>query len=376
MSDKGNSEIPRAMPSIERDPIQESAQRARMLLQAGSAQRALEEVGHALAIAPSDPDALMVAGRANAELKKFDDAMRLGRAAAAGRPDDPNILREFAYLRSECGDTAGAVETATKVAALLPEDGDSLADLANLLLNDRKPRKSLRVARNALLLAPASEFAQLVWANAQSQIGHRKEAAPVYRTVLADDPQNFLARHNLTVAARPDVDRLRKLVALANLAGERPDSELLRHNMRIAVGNVVRQSQVLAWAAYIWWFACVRLFHVATGPYQDETAARIILLCLGLAALIGLGIMVAVARRRLGTRFATFARMAARDRLLLAYGALEIAAILTLLVPQLIPTAPIDITIVAGIGMMAVGSILALIRLGRLRYERPSILEG
>jgi tetratricopeptide (TPR) repeat protein len=373
-SDARDTPLPR--PSIERDPVEERAQRARMLLQAGSPTQALKEAGRALALEPSDPDALMVAGRANAELKHYPDAMRLGRAAVAGRPDDPSLLREFAYLRSECGDTAGAVETASKVAGLLPDDGDSLADLANLLLNDRKPRKALAVAKNALLLVPMSEFAQLTWANAQSQLGHRTEAAPVYHAVLADDPQNFLARHNLTVAARPDVDRLRKLVALANLAGERPDSELLRYNMRIAIGNLVRQSQVVAWAAYIWWFAAQRIFRLPTGPYQDEGAARTLLLGLGLAALLALVIMVGVARRRLGARFGTFARMASRDGLLMIYGALEIVAIGVLLIPRLVPSAPVAVVVDVGIGIMALGTLFALIRWGVLRRRRPSTLEG
>src|SRR4051794_14755572 len=108
MSDPGDPDTQSVVPSIERDPVLERAQRARMLLEAGSPSRALDEAGRALALAPADPDALMVAGRAQAQLKNHDDAMRLGRAAVAGRPDDPSILREFAYLRSECGDTAGA----------------------------------------------------------------------------------------------------------------------------------------------------------------------------------------------------------------------------------------------------------------------------
>lgn len=376
MSDQEPPDISMGRPSIDLDPVDERSQRARMLLEGGSPTQALEEAGRALALEPSDPDALMVAGRAQAELKHYADAMRLGRAAVAGRPDDPDLLREFAYLRSECGDTAGGVETASLVAGLLPDDGDSLADLANLLLNDGKPRKALRVAKDALRLAPMSEFAQLTWANAQNQLGHRKEAAPIYQRVLAEDPQTFLARHNLTVAARPDVDRLRKLVALGNLAAERPDSELLRYNMRIAIGNLVRQSQVLAWAAYAWWFAAVRLFHVSIGAYQDERPARIILLCIGVAALLGIVIMVAVARRRLGARFAGFVRMASRDALLMIYGTLEVGAIAVLLIPQLVPATPIAIVIDVGIGIMAAGTLCALTRWGRLRRQRPSVLEG
>lgn len=96
---------------------------ARHLVQSGSMTEARSLVRRTLAIEPSSASALTLAGQIDLRQSALDDAVRhFGRATQAGLQRDPRALLNFARAQQLAGQSAAALATARRAAAMFPDD--------------------------------------------------------------------------------------------------------------------------------------------------------------------------------------------------------------------------------------------------------------
>jgi tetratricopeptide (TPR) repeat protein len=161
------------------------ARRARLLRDAGSVRSALEEAGRVMMTAPDDPEALTVVADARRRLGDLRGGLAAAERAAAIARDDPDTFRALAFARLALRDRDGAIAAARRALDLAPGNPAILGNLATVLLDAGRRRdvwEALSDAEAALAAAPDDYVAQ-----------------DVFRRVLAEAPQDFLARHNLAV---------------------------------------------------------------------------------------------------------------------------------------------------------------------------------
>jgi tetratricopeptide (TPR) repeat protein len=92
--------------------------RGRVLLELGLVEDALGDFEGAHSLDPGHAEAARAVGWVRASLGRFDAALEAYRAAAALRPDDPELLGEMAQLQRHTGDAEAAAETLARIETL------------------------------------------------------------------------------------------------------------------------------------------------------------------------------------------------------------------------------------------------------------------
>lgn len=153
-----------------------------------------------------------------AEVGRKGDSLRLGRAAAAARPDD---WRGWAML---AGGAAGRddlraerLAALRRAAALLPDDAWALNDVAWGLFESGASGEALPLAARAARLAPGNASVLDTWGAILADVGRCAEALLAQRRAV-----DLLGERATAEAAREVRDRLERIEAQCGSASARP----------------------------------------------------------------------------------------------------------------------------------------------------------
>ncbi len=133
------------------------------------------------------------------------------RSLEAATQADPNFSAPYANLGASLralGDAAGAEAAYRQALALNPASQNALGNLANLLVDNRKPAEAQALVEQALAAGPPNANLMTTLAMAHYHLGRLVEAAAAFRRALELDPASFEACRNLgsTLAALGQFD--------------------------------------------------------------------------------------------------------------------------------------------------------------------------
>ncbi|GAB3408529.1 hypothetical protein GCM10027515_25960 [Schumannella luteola] len=342
--------------------------RAQALLAAGRPHDALQEVGAHLREFPDDPWAMLVAADAYRQTGRSDEALRMAQAAVSRVPDDADAWRVLAHAQAGTGQHREALESAIRCADLAPQEWASHATVAVIATEIPSRRDmAIQAATTACSLAPQEPQAHFVLGNAYLERQNWRAAEQEYRTVLALDPHDEGAQHNLAVV-QLQRDPAGAALELSRLSAVDAAGGLARHNLLVALGNLVTQAHAVI---FLGLFLAVQVLRLSDLP-QD--AARVVLIVLGVLAALGTAFLAVRARRRLGSRFRPLAKLVLHaDRLLAAWVVLMGGALLALLVSGVLPPAAWTWAIGVGGALVLTSVILGVVRRRRQRRRRDAL---
>jgi Flp pilus assembly protein TadD len=342
--------------------------RAQSLLSAGRAKEALTEVGAHLREFPDDPWAMLVAADAYRQAGRAHESLAMAESAAARLPDEPDVWRVLAHAQAAVGRHQDALVSAIRCADLAPQEWASHATVA--VISAELPSKrdmAIRAGITACSLAPEEPQAHFVLGNAYLEKQNWRAAEHEYRAVLALDPHDEGAQHNLAVV-QLQRDPAGAALELSRLSAVDAAGGLARHNLLVALGNLVTQAHAVI---FLGLFLAVQVLRFADLP-QD--AARVLLIVLGVLAVAGTVFLAVRARRRLGSRFRPLAKLVLHaDRLLAAWVVLMGGALLALLVSGALPPAAWPWSVGVGGALVLTSVILGVVRRRRQRRRRDAL---
>ncbi len=153
-----------------------------------------------------------------AEVGRKDDALRLGRAAAAARPDD---WRGWAMLAAGAAGrddlAAERLDALRRAAPLLPEEAWALNDVAWGLFEAGASGEALPLAARAARLAPGNPSVLDTWGAILADVGRCREALLAQRRAV-----DLLGERAQAEAAREIRNRLARIEAQCGRAGSSP----------------------------------------------------------------------------------------------------------------------------------------------------------
>ena len=168
--------------------------RAELLVQAGRAERALDEVDAALAAAPDDPRLLVVAAWVRLHLQRSAEALPLLEQVVGARPEAGGAFHLLSVARQNTGDVPGARAAARRALELDPDDARYHLQLADAHLSGRVRRADRALARErvaaALALAPQHPDRLAQAARLWSRLGDDDRARALVRQGLAVAPEH------------------------------------------------------------------------------------------------------------------------------------------------------------------------------------------
>lgn len=360
------------------DPDLPTIARAAALLDAGRAEDARRLIGPVLTRLPDDPSALEVGAASLLACGEAAEAVVLleQRLAVGGGGDSaPWLLLASALLH--CDRPADAVQAARRGVEADPREWSAHANLA-LIAAEAAPKDPLgvRSAREAVRLAPNEPLAHFAHGNVMLGRRRPRRAAASFRECLRLDPQHVEARHNLAVA---DLGSLRHSAAAASFAAqsaEQPGSDVVAHNLRVSVGQIVTVSHLIVFVGVVAAGLLVsrtRVPGVPAGAGADLDPIRPLLF--GIAGVVVLLVAVHGVRvlRQLGVRAAGIARLTLRqDRLLVVWIGIVGLSLLLLTAAPLLPGLLVGAVLSLGKNLGGVGAVLWLVRMRRLRRTMPS----
>jgi predicted O-linked N-acetylglucosamine transferase (SPINDLY family) len=170
--------------------------RLKQLFLTGDLEGARSLARQRLGRAPEDADAHHILGLIAYRLTDYAQAERRIRKSLAARPDPAAWSNLGAALRA-VGDLPGAEAAYRSALALDPGLGDARANLANLLLDQRRAADAEGLLRQVVAAGGASANAYLSLGNALYHQGKLVQAADVFRQTMAMAPDAYDACRNL-----------------------------------------------------------------------------------------------------------------------------------------------------------------------------------
>jgi tetratricopeptide (TPR) repeat protein len=154
-------------------------------------------LANAFALAPDQPDVLRLRGLLLARLGNLPAAVAHLDAALRAAPDDAMGYWQYAQVREEAGDVAGAWQLREQAVQRLPDSPMAWADFGEHLARHRHPDEALVPLERATRLAPDHAPAQLKLGDALVSCGRAEEGAAAMRRALAIEPAFGAAWINL-----------------------------------------------------------------------------------------------------------------------------------------------------------------------------------
>lgn len=166
------------------------AQRGKLWLERGRADKAEEELRQALALDPDDGELMADLARCLLQLERNDEALVLARDAVGAEPEwaYPRLILAAALLES--GKPKPGEQVAREAIELDPELPAAHSMLAGALGMQKRWKESLAAAEGALALDPEDEVALNARSHALTQLGRREQAAEGLEASLRRDPEN------------------------------------------------------------------------------------------------------------------------------------------------------------------------------------------
>lgn len=176
-------------------------ERARLLLQSGRNEDALEELGRALAVDPTDAEAHGLRALALMDLKRLPEALESAQQAAGEDPEDAFGHRVLGWVLLRMQKPKPALASAEEALSIDPEDEGLYALQASCLVTLRRWDEGLVAAEAGLEIDPDDVQLTNLRALCLRQLGQRDEAADALRTSLGVDPENAWTHESLGWAA-------------------------------------------------------------------------------------------------------------------------------------------------------------------------------
>ncbi|MEV0805580.1 tetratricopeptide repeat protein [Micromonospora sp. NPDC050200] len=195
-------------------------QRAQLLAELGRYDEAVEELGFALALDPTDAVALALLARVHLVAGRPAEALTAADAASAGAPTAvaPLVLRGFALADLE--EYAESARTADRILAVGPTDAYAQRGAAGILAEARNGQSALNAAWRGVELAPDEPQAHLVLALVAGRLELFDLAERAYREALRLDPELAEARQDpgvIRLERRRWAEALEQVAALASV---------------------------------------------------------------------------------------------------------------------------------------------------------------
>lgn len=127
--------------------------------------------------------------------KDYDRALSDYRKALEGRPDDPMILNNLAWLLDRTGD-AQALVYAEKAHALAPGDANLSDTLGWMLVQQGALKRGVELLESASASAPQQADIKLHLAKAQLKDGRSKDAKNTLQTLQTVAPDSDEAKES------------------------------------------------------------------------------------------------------------------------------------------------------------------------------------
>lgn len=175
--------------------------RASALERLGRVGEALDAVSRIVLAQPSDMDALQARGVLHARLGQFDNAVADFSRVAAARPQFAGIyvvLARALHSSGRVNEAIGALQAAREI----QEEPGPLLELAEMLLDARRPAEALDAARRAKALGSDAPQLSYVLGTAEIETGDVRRGEEELRRAVARDPQSADALNNLGGALR------------------------------------------------------------------------------------------------------------------------------------------------------------------------------
>lgn len=152
--------------------------------------QALDHCGKAIILNKRAPQAadFITAGRALAEMGRYDEALASLASARALEPANPDVYFELGLIYEDQGKTAQAFEAYQTVLQARPRDVRVYNNLAAVLITTGHFDLAIATARMAVALAPLEAEVYLNLAAALRLRGDQREARDVYEKILALQP--------------------------------------------------------------------------------------------------------------------------------------------------------------------------------------------
>ena len=180
--------------------------------QTGNLARAIEHIGHAIALYPTSAayhnnlgNALQAAGRPRDAADACGQARRL-------RPDSAEIANNLGAILTELGVFSTAIDMLRDAVLLDPELADARYNLANAMCHVGDHEAALPVYADCLRLRPDFADAHFNLGRGLAMLGRTENAAENYRAALRIDPGHAAAHNNLGVLLR-DADGVEEAAA-------------------------------------------------------------------------------------------------------------------------------------------------------------------
>lgn len=230
----------------EASPPAGSLQRARLLVELGRLAEARREVERHLAQHSDDADGWAYHAL---WLRRDDPATAEASAARAItlRPDSAWVHMVMAQVAGEAGRRHVSIPAAQRAVALAPYDAHAHSLLAQELSHRLgRRREAMRSAQEALRLAPDDPDVLLTVGNVQLALGKAKQAERAYRAVLAQEPENAIALHNLSLCHSARRNHANAIDILHYLVRSDPRAEGARQQFDRSISDLFREFQWLA----------------------------------------------------------------------------------------------------------------------------------
>jgi tetratricopeptide (TPR) repeat protein len=209
-----------------------------------------DAVGRVLATAPDHPEALLLAARYERSRGESAAALRLVDAVLATDPEyeAAGVLRTWVLLDRQ--EATAAVATAERTVHAHPRSPEARLALSHALAAlPGGASRAVDVALDVLGEQPDGIAVRFALGRAYLAAGDRDQAARAYREILAVQPDDRTARHNLEVVIGRDP--MASLRTLGELLAEDPSSDLYQRNVARTVLVVLRLQQLATSAGYL-----------------------------------------------------------------------------------------------------------------------------
>jgi Flp pilus assembly protein TadD len=178
------------------------------LLQAGRYEESVAEWKKALAMEPSDPQALSNLGAAYSALGRLDEALEQFRKALDADPDNYKAHANLGVALARMGRFAEAVAPLRKALELNPAEASTLSALGGVLAQTGQTGEAAALLEKALELRPLDTDARNNLGSLLARQGRFREAVAHFRKALDAEPNSSVLHFNLgrALAASGDTD--------------------------------------------------------------------------------------------------------------------------------------------------------------------------
>ncbi len=159
--------------------------RARVRATMGDRDAAIADLGAALALDPSNVEAMAASGLLLLEAGRASEAKPRLQRASAERPLDVSLTMAYARAQKESGDLDGAVATLARAEAVSPYDARLVLTRAKWLAESKRSSAAYDALREGVKRMPGDDRLVLSLAAAAKDLGRPEEAADLLE-VLAE----------------------------------------------------------------------------------------------------------------------------------------------------------------------------------------------